>query len=361
MFYLGLLLPVCFFPGITGASIPTQWVVLSCLLPLSLWKKGPLTPFHWLGAIFLAWAVLACAWSADHFQNVWGLWILGIGAGLFWLGSTLDSPRDLYRGLALGLTASSVVAILQANGLWHLMNFSGVPSGLLFNSMYLGEATALCIIALASERLWWYIPGLVPALALSHSRGAWLALGLGLAATWFRRPLWLLVAALAIGVTITIHPSPSDIQRLQIWSIAWSFASWLGIGPGMFYDIVYIANGSIVLPEYAHNDYLQLIVEYGIGALPALACWVLVLAQTQATGWPIFASFSAMALWSFPSQMPLTLVFGAVAAGGVARGWYLLGLGSVDGRPYLLPRFANAGRWVDRQGAGPVPLEPRTT
>ena len=67
MFLLGLLLPICFIPGYTGASIPSQWVLLSLVLPAALWRRGyRLTPLHLLGLGFIAWAVAVVGKQGQH-------------------------------------------------------------------------------------------------------------------------------------------------------------------------------------------------------------------------------------------------------------------------------------------------------
>jgi len=63
---------------------------------------------------------------------------------------------------------------------------SSAPAGLYVNSVQQGAALALLVVALASERMWlWALP-LLPGLALAHSRGAWLALAVGLLGHYVR-------------------------------------------------------------------------------------------------------------------------------------------------------------------------------
>ena len=337
MIWLGLLVAVCFVPGYTGASIPTQWAVLSCLLPLSLWRPGSISTLHWLGLAFLVYACLSLSWTHDWHVGIWGLWVLGIAACSFWLGSTLASLDGLLKGLALGLSVSAVVAAFQAFNYHPVITFLSIGSpGLLYNPIAAGEACALVIIGLVTYRLYWFIPGPTLALILSHSRGAWLACAVGLVAIWLRRPLYLAIGLAAFGVAFTLHLAPSDEQRLQIWSVAWALLSPFGLGPGMFFDIFYLTPHGAIYPEYAHNDFLQLLVEYGIGAVPLFALAGLALTQRQAAGLPLFVAFLVMGLYSFPFYAPFTLFLGAAAAGGLARDWSLSRTHSLLGRPYLL-------------------------
>jgi hypothetical protein len=172
MFWLGLTVSLCYVPGVTGAYIATQWPVLSVLLPLALWRSGPVTALHWAGVLFLTYAAVRL-WSAPlFFDGVFGLWLLCIMSLSFWLGSTLDDLRGLYKGLALGVSVSSVVAVFQYFGTPLVLYGTSNPAGLYVNSVSLGIISALLIVALVSERMWLWVPALAPGLLLSGSRGA---------------------------------------------------------------------------------------------------------------------------------------------------------------------------------------------
>ena len=247
----------------------------------------------------------------------------------------------MLKGLALGLSVSAVVAVFQVFGYHPVITFLSISSpGLLYNPIAAGEACALVIIGLAAYRLWWFIPGPALALALSHSRGAWLACAVGLAAIWVRRPLYLAIGIMAGALAFTIHLGSSDEQRIQIWSVAWAMLSPFGLGSGMFFDIFYLTPNGVIYPEYAHNDFLQLLVEYGIGATPLFALAAFALSRRSAPLWPLFVAFLVMGLYSFPFYSPFTLFLGAAAAGGLARDWSLSRAHSLLSRPYLLPCVA---------------------
>ena len=49
MFWFGVIVSLCYIPGLTGAYIATQWPVLSVLLPFGLLRSGPFTAFHLAG------------------------------------------------------------------------------------------------------------------------------------------------------------------------------------------------------------------------------------------------------------------------------------------------------------------------
>jgi hypothetical protein len=186
MFGLGLIVSLCYVPGVTGAYVATQWPVLSILLPLALWRSGPVTALHWAGLGFLAYGFARLGFAPLLLDGVFGLWLVCIMALSFWLGSTLDDLRGLYKGLALGAAVSSVVAAFQYFGLPLVPYASSNPAGLYVNSVSLGMVAAFLIVALASERMWLWVPALLPGLALSGSRGAWLALAIAAFGFWRR-------------------------------------------------------------------------------------------------------------------------------------------------------------------------------
>ena len=339
MFWLGLIVSLAYVPGYTGAFIPTQWVVLSCLLPLALWREGRMTPLHWLGATFLAYAFASYFWSVDQYDAVWGLWLLSIVALAFWLGSTQANLRQLYIGLAIGLTVSSIVAVLQFYGIRPVLGGTGIrSSGLLFSPVALGSSCALVLVGLASERLWWLIPGLVPGLALSQSRGAIAVTVLGLVAVFFRRPHILLLIALAFALVATSIPFESDFIRVQIWRVAFNDLTLFGHGPGSFLNVLFLTNKSLVHPEYVHNDLLQLGYEYGGASLLVFAIGAVALSRTDALDWPVLVAFCALGLFSFPLYTPIPAFLGACVAGRLAREWDSCRSRSVLWRPVPIQR-----------------------
>lgn len=320
MIWLGLLVSIAYIPGYTGASIPTQWAVLSCLLPLALWMKGEFTPIHWLGAAFLAYALASTLWGG-YYDNVWGLWQLSVIALAFWLGSTAVSIHRVYLGLGIGLAISSCVSIANAYGYWPVEHYLWYPAGLYFNPVMHGEALTLVILALLSERILWLIPALLPGVFLSHSRGAILTLAIG-GVLHFSKPL-AAISLIVGGALLAIYNAfPSDVERFHFWLAGLNSLSTFGHGPASFHG--YYTGSPIEFHlGHVHNDYIELAYEYGIGALPLLAIWCFTLCQTSAAGWPLFAAFAVMSAFSFPFYTPVTAAVAALAAGRIARDWHL--------------------------------------
>lgn len=336
--WLGLALSLAFIPGWTGATIPTSWAVLSCTLPLVLWRPLSPTVVHWALGSFFLYAALSFFWSINHLDAIYGLWILALIAGCFCLGAELPSLRAITRGLAIGFGASSAISVVQWLGHAPVLVALG-PAGLAYNTMLHGSILALIIVALAIERDWFFIPALIPGLVLANSRGAYTAVALGLVLTHIRSPIILALAA-AVGAYIaTLNLGTSDAERIDIWHAAWTHLTLFGHGPGSFLSLWLQASPTIIkVPEYAHNDALQLAFEYGIFACIPLSVAGLLLIQYDAREWPLFAAFIFLGLFSFPLYAPITSVIGALAAGRIARDWAVVRRRLGIRRPLVLLR-----------------------
>lgn len=163
--------------------------------------------------------------------------------------------------------------------------------------------------ASAVSRVWWGWTTLVFALGLllTLSRGAWLGLALALtvwplatsAWTWKRRVLIALLALVALGGTGTVvyHTAPDARERLErlardagelsrpiLWRAAWNMfldRPVTGTGAGS-YSVLFEAHrpaGFVDDPQWAHNDYLNTLSDYGavgfalwLGGVAVLGC-----------------------------------------------------------------------------------------
>lgn len=336
MFYLGLIVSTCYIPGITGVSIPTQWAVLSAILPLTLWRTATLGPTFYLGLTVLAFASLSTLWAPSHYDSGYGLWLACIWFLAFRLGATTADLSAFFRGLAIGLAISSMVAILQwfAVPLPILAPYGLYPSGLFYNSTLLGAIAALVILGLIEDLYIEYIPLALPALILSQSRGAWLALTTALAIRWFH-PLLAAIGTLAIATTFLIFLDTSNAERLTIWGVALRELSTFGFGIGSFNSIYYTIPGpQWVHPEFAHNDYLQLWFELGIMAIPIYLVLALALTQRHAA----LIGFAILSCFYFPLWCPVPALIGCILTGRGVRDWRRARAACDHRGPNLLPR-----------------------
>lgn len=264
MFWLGLVLPICYVASYTGAAIPTQFPVLSIALTAGLWRRGNLGAM--LPLFFsTAWAALSLTWAPNLDTAIYGLWVMCIWAMSFWLGTTLLSLEGLWRGLAIGMSISSAVAVAQ----W--LGWSAIPSdgnaGLLYNTTLQGLCIAIVMLGLWVNGLIAYIPALLPGLILANSRGAYVVLAAGVLAQFGKFQAIAIMLSLAVIYVFTFY-GPSDVERLQIWLVSGLGISWHGMGVGTFEAVFYHDFAGIKhRPGHAHNDYLQLWFELGIGSL----------------------------------------------------------------------------------------------
>ena len=347
MVWLGVIVSLCYIPGVTGAYIPTQWPALAVLLPYGLLRSGPFTVFHLLGVLFIAYAVAWLPWSPNFNGGVFGLWVMIIAALTVWFGTTLASVRGLYAGLAAGAAVSSAVAVFQFYGVELVPTASIAPPGLYVNSVQQGTTLALIMIALITERMWLWIPPLLPGFLLAHSRGGFIVLLVGLLGCVKRR-LWVAGVLGVAGAFYLLLPlSSSDAQRMYIWRTAWDGLRWFGWGSGVFYNVILSFNGTVFFPEYAHNDFLQLAFEYGIGAAFPIAVIGYAAWRTDVNEWPVVLAFCAAACFSMPLFMPVTAFLALVAVGRVLRVHGLHGGYRCAGRFAILSRrirFGSAAR-----------------
>lgn len=327
MFWIGAAVSLCYIPGVTGAYIATQWPVLAVVLSFGLLRSGPFTVFHAVGLAFIAYAVARLPFSFAPYASVFGLWLVIIMGLSVWFGTTITDVKGLYAGLALGAAVSSAVAVFQYFGWGAALFVSSAPAGIYLSSIQQGTVLALIAVALASERMWLWMLPLAPGVVLAQSRGAWIALATGLLGCGVRR-LWVFGVVAAIGAFYLLSSlSDSDTQRVLIWQTAWNNLTWFGWGPGTFATIVLPWHGTFSLyPEYAHNDALQLVFEYGIGAVLVFLVFGYALWRTDAKEWPVVLAFVAAGCYSMPLFMPIASFLALVAVGRILR------LHGLDGR-----------------------------
>lgn len=361
MFWLGLLLAVCYVPGYTGASIPTQWAVLSVLLPLSLWS-GSATLGHKLFFVFGLLACFSTLWALNPFTSVWGLWFVFIWGLSYHLGTTVSDLRGLWQGLAVGLIPSAHIAGLQMVGESPvLVQDINHPAGLFFNSSLLGMVCGLVIVGLVCHRLWWYIPAPAFALLFSGSRGGIVMVAVGLAAR-FGGAL-AAIALVAAGMLLFIFTvDPADMQRMQIWGVTLRTIDILGFGPGSFLDLFYIdkIKGAMIHPEYVHNDILQLTYEYGLGAISLIGLFGMALRKSTHLDWPVLVAFATAAGFYFPLYAPVTAFIGFVVAGSCLCNRVVVRHHSPDWRFGFLPWYPPQRSVSDPDGGQAIPLVART-
>lgn len=285
---------------------------------MALWRWITLNPLPSGGIAFLIYACLSLSWAPSPHDSALGLCQVVLWALAFWFGSAVSDLRLLWRGFAVLLAVSSMVSAAQAFG-WDGVPARALPEGLLGNSAVAGAAASLVIVALVCARDFLLIPALIPGFVLAQSRGAWLVLGAGLAARYLHWSTVLLLVMAVAAVALRLMGA-ADGLRLQVWHVAMSQMSMFGLGAGSFVDIVYPgSDGAMIRPEYAHNDYLQLAAEYGIGAVPVALIWARGLGAREARDWPVMVGFAVLATFTYPLYVASLAFMGAALAGHLLR------------------------------------------
>lgn len=348
-------------------------------------------PAGWLALPFTAYAAIHVAWLTPTpwlGQRDLSLWIQM--AVVFWVvlnGLPSRSPRRL---VFLTLVVVALVGVVAGcyqvfvNPGWRLAGAAraGEQTGRATGTFALANSFAGLLLLLlpavaarvfrpatATSRVWWMWVGLVllVGLVLTLSRGGWLALAIALAISpllaarlsWRRRALTALaiVAVLLVASWMVGRWVPAARERVAqlvsdggertrpfMWAGAWRL--WLdapiaGNGAGS-YNLLFERHrteGFRDEPLWAHNEYLNLLADYGlIGALLAGGAVLMVLAgcrraveASEFRVWPAagiglgLLAFALQMAFEFHLKIPgLALTAAALAGLGVARVWPLL-------------------------------------
>lgn len=221
--------------------------------------------------------------------------------------------RAAYYVIQFVACLSVLVAICQWFGARPWPTYSDYNTGLFYNPIAQGGFLGLAIVASAIVHRWEPVTVMILGLALNSNRGGWVIAAVGLLATRVRQPLVILAVVLAGAAFLTYHLSQSDAWRLAIWYAAWQHLTLLGNGWGSFENIWLIHDGLWYHPEYAHNDYLQLVFELGVfAAIPfALIGWALFQAHDEA--WPLLVAYCLLSAFTMPLHIPACAAIGALA------------------------------------------------
>ncbi len=336
MLLLSFLIPIAYIPGVTGAAIATGWAVLSAGLPIVTWREGAKQSspvFILAGMAFAAYVYASFDWVDNSWTGISTLWHYVILAGAFYAGTQLVDLRKVAIGLALGFGISSLLTLIQVLGFdWIIEYIRCRPSGLTFNPIILGEGCALTILLCLSYRLWWLAALLVPGLVLSQSRAALLALAVGLILGWCRPSRSTLWSACPLTWAALVAHDSADDFRWLVWRVLYHFLDFWGHGPGAIEAVLIHYKGQYYAPMYAHNEFLDIVYQYGVGAIPAIAILLAPATLVASRVWPCYLAFLICCLLSFPLHCPPLAFIGMVVAGHIARDWSWAGvLGDLRG------------------------------
>lgn len=329
----GFLISSAYWPGISGASTAPRWIIAAIALSTALFfiRRIKFTIAHLAGTAYLIWAALSLLWTSAPLDSI-GAWFVIPLACAFCLGSTTQDLRPLWVGAALGVTVSSLLAIGQWYG-WRPFPEIESPSGTFVNRNFLAEFAVLVAAACVTERLWWALPGLLPAIILTQARGAWVALfvvSLVSLRQWSRPlahgiALWCFMLACGVGASWLGDgwKLTGITTRLWLWLDTVQGLTWMGHGIGSFY-VTFPAfathfNTLASRPEHAHNEILEIAFELGpVGVLLALAFCATLWGRVTAARLVLIAA-AVESLGEFPLHSPAAGVLVLFAAGHCAR------------------------------------------
>lgn len=323
---IAFLISVAFWPGISGAAISPRWAIAAVSLGYLDWKLLPFVAFCFFAVDFdsaVHWAIVCAAFC-------WGYKINEMAKENSYsrilyatIGST-TSERAMVA-FASGIGISGIIASAQSIGWLNSIPQVAIPGGLFLNKNFMGEAACLALIANLQYRLW--LPALicVPALILSTSRASWIATILSLLFLlpwrWAFALLSAAVILLFIGwqTGVNLSSFSSMDQRLWLWNDALHNLHWFGSGAYDFSTIRY-------REPNLHNDFLQLVYEFGIISILPLGVLLFSISERSVA---FVVAIIVIASFGFPLQMPATAWFAAFMLG------HFVGCGTDEGRSVI--------------------------
>lgn len=331
-----------------GGYVPANLVVGSALVGVLLvvhlveraFTRRPLpraNPAGWVVLPFLAYAAANVAWVSPVKWLGWRDWFWWAEiVVVFWValnGVRSRGPRRLVFSAIVALALISVAMACYQRFIdaeWLMLGRRQAPQFLGRSSGPFGSPNSLAallllvfppVAALAvrararpTERVWWGWVSIVLAfgLVLPISRGAWIALGLALT-LWplfatrgglRRRALFasgafvlvVLASAIVIGVAPKVRArfaqmvaNTGELSRPILWRAGWKLfkeAPLLGTGAAS-YNVLFEKHRPerfLDEPEWAHNDYLNTLSDYGATGALLLFGGALVIALRCAAG-----------------------------------------------------------------------------
>ena len=321
---LAFAVAVAFVPGFEGGATTPRWALIAFTVPWLLRDRLRFGVADLAAGLLLGWSGLTILWSSPaRLDGIGELLTLVLLLSCFLFGRQISDMRPVWIGAGLGVSVSSLIAVIQAFG-WHIVqtNERSPIAGLFANGNFLAEAAAPMLVAAVIEEIWWLVPLLLPGLLLPTARGAALAATVPLLVYAFKRPgqRWKFAALLCVlgGALLYLaatRTSESAIIRLTTWRAALEHLTLVGQGLGW---------GSIVLPEYLHNEFLNVAFETGLIGFALLGLFCLTLLGPMNAARYVLIAFAVEASFEYPLHLPVTGFLAMVAAGHAVRSRFVL-------------------------------------
>jgi hypothetical protein len=347
-----------YLPYTVSAASAGRWAVLTAGVPLLLLTRIPvpspqLKRVGWLGAALLLYICLSFLWTYEPLDTFYRLVQLLVIAGAFILGSCQQNIRMVALAFIAGAGVSLPFAIAQYFGYQPVetVSFQGgewLPVGLFLTKNALGEVAAIALVLSIAFRFYYlaFIP--VTLLALSHSREAFFMLAVSSVAYLWQYKLWRSLALVLCGSVIAFvtYAQPTTvIGRLDIILHTLSNVTLLGWGLGTY---------GTLFPgyEFAHNEFVQLIFELGLGSLfvfGIIGYGIAAIPQDRTSGSVLAAVLASALVWA-PFANPATAFIFAVVLGHLCALRYPVFVGQYQSRADSLSRLPSA---ADSRGSLP--------
>lgn len=346
-FLFGFLIATAYIPGWIGGTISTSYFVLMIGLPILLYNAEiPITRLHLYGTCFLLYCFVSLAWSYSFNVAFFVFLQMIVCALAFCYGSCLDDLKPIFKGLALGLGVSAVIAIFQKFG-FDFVFVAETPNkvaGLFVNPNMYSEISVILLVALLALKQWIWTLVTLPGIVWSYSRAAVTALLICcLIFMWNKSKAFtiLLIPVMALAVTAYYLNGHFDIssinERMAIWSDSVRGLTLFGHGVGSYEILLPFYAHDLdtvkVIPRYAHNDYLHLLFEFGIGCVFLIPFISLI--KNNNNEKYILCSVAVIAMFSFPLHIPMSAFMFFLVAGHVARNYVADGCIGDCRRPIL--------------------------
>lgn len=262
----------------------------------------------WIAAISsLAYAAFTAvsALAAIHLLSL----VVGFGVG-YWRQTTW-----LWSVWAGFLTLNVAIALFWADAPWGLMG----------NPNYLGIAIAIGLAGALAYGLWPFLPVAAVGLWYCQSRTAFIGAAVACFCTVRREypaTAWSAGLLCILAAVLVSKGEGSVWQRLGIWQMTINNLTVFGHGWGSFGDVFNAIPVKInltgLIATGAYNDWLQLIFELGIGAIPLVVLIALCLESPNVEARTIWWTYVSMSFTYFPLWIPGVGFFVMLALGRMA-------------------------------------------
>lgn len=340
-----------------------KWIVLSIGLAGLVWQQRatPAGAVPWLLLGLLGWAVVSLTWASSWPDGLNRLWQLCLLAGAVMVGWGLSTKRwhAACLGLAAGMAVNGALAAGQALGwldvdAWLRPDLGDavtlvhvVGGGALFvNKNQLAEAGLLGLICLLiagraaatptlrARRLIVWAPiavlcmlaAALPMSAMVFGAASVLAIA-GLASSFdgLRTRIFIIVVGGLLLGAAGAAVLAGDVPRQTVWRLVMLHLTPWGHGPGSLWHLFPLWAGSATTavfgfpaaPLTAHNDFLSLAHELGLGSLfwwaivgLALGAW-----RHDRLATILLVAVLLLGLGSFPLYTPVGLGLAGLCAG----------------------------------------------